>query len=185
MVQVREPSKRDPVPGLEESTEMFPVVRTVPGADRPGLMCRADIIFLHIRVQGPVMASYTTTTTTAAAAVAAAPPPPPPAPPPPPPPTTTTTTTFFHSNRSRSLSLASGTWQCLAPVLQEHRTTWASSATNSSKPASYSSIKRCCMFNGGLSRSSRKKRIKKDASDADDTRGHWLRWSPCIHNPQS
>ena len=29
------------------------------------------------------------------------------------------------------------------------------------------------------------KNIKKDASDADDTMGHWLRWSPCIRNPQS
>ena len=51
---------------------------------------------------------------------------------------------LFHSNRRRSLTLASGMWQCIAPVLREHNTTWASSATNSCKLATYSSFKRSC-----------------------------------------
>ena len=35
-------------------------------------------------------------------------------------------------------------WQCIAPVLREHNTTWASSATNGCKLATYSSFKRSC-----------------------------------------
>ena len=44
---------------------------------------------------------------------------------------------LFHSNRSQSLNFASGMWQCIAPVLREHNTTWASSARNSCKLATY------------------------------------------------